>query len=98
MNTLEVKNIRKTFKLSKKQRKIEKTDSKLKVAVNDLSFTAFPGEIYGLLGPNGAGKTTCLRAISTLIRVDEGDIIVGGSSVVNDSFEVRSKIGFLTTP
>jgi len=97
MNTLEVKNIRKTFKLSKKQRKIEKTDSKLKVAVNDLSFTAFPGEIYGLLGPNGAGKTTCLRAISTLIRVDEGDIIVGGSSVVNDSFEVRSKIGFLTS-
>lgn len=97
MNTLEVRNIKKTFKLSRKQRKIEKTDSKLKIAVNDLSFTAYPGEIYGLLGPNGAGKTTCLRAISTLIKVDEGDIFVGGSSVVNDSFEVRRKIGFLTS-
>ncbi len=97
MNTLEVKNIKKTFKLSKKQQKIEKTDIKLKIAVNDLSFTAFPGEIYGLLGPNGAGKTTCLRAISTLIKPEEGDILVGGSSVVTDSFEVRKKIGFLTS-
>lgn len=97
MQTLEVKNMVKTFKLSKKQRKLEKTDDKLKVAVNDLSFTAYPGEIFGLLGPNGAGKTTCLRAISTLIKPDSGDIFVGGSSVVNDSLEVRSKIGFLTS-
>ena len=97
MQTLEVKNIIKTFNLSKKQRKLEKTDIKLKVAVNDLSFTAYPGEIFGLLGPNGAGKTTCLRAISTLIKPDSGDILVGGSSVTNDSMEVRSKIGFLTS-
>ncbi|KFZ26110.1 MAG: Doxorubicin resistance ATP-binding protein DrrA [Candidatus Izimaplasma bacterium HR2] len=97
MQTLEVKNIVKTFKLSKKQQKLEKTKEKLKVAVNDLSFTAYPGEIFGLLGPNGAGKTTCLRAISTLIKPDSGDIIVGGSSVVKDSMDVRGKIGFLTS-
>lgn len=97
MNTLEVKNLKKTFVLSKKQRKVEKTDIKQKVAVNDLSFTAYPGEIFGLLGPNGAGKTTCLRTISTLIKPDEGDVFVGGSSVVNESFEVRGKIGFLTS-
>ncbi len=97
MNTLEVINMKKTFKLSKKQQKIENTDIKLKVAVNDLSFTAHAGEIFGLLGPNGAGKTTCLRAISTLIKPDEGDIIVGGSSVVDDPMSVRGKIGFLTS-
>jgi len=97
MNTLEVRNLRKTFKLSKKQQKIEKTNTKLKVAVNDLSFTAYPGEIFGLLGPNGAGKTTCLRAISTLIKPDSGDIFVGNSSVMNDPESVRSKIGFLTS-
>jgi len=97
MNTLEVKNLKKTFKLSKKQQKIEKTNTKLKVAVNDLSFTAYPGEIFGLLGPNGAGKTTCLRAISTLIKPDEGDIFVGESSVVTDPISVRGKIGFLTS-
>lgn len=97
MNTLEVKNLKKTFVLSKKQRKLEKTDNKHKIAVNDLSFTAYPGEIFGLLGPNGAGKTTCLRTISTLIKPDEGDVIVGGTSVVEDSFGVRGKIGFLTS-
>ncbi len=97
MNTLEVRNIKKTFKLSKKQQKIEKSNLKEKIAVNDLSFTAYPGEIFGLLGPNGAGKTTCLRAISTLIKPDEGDIIVGGTSVKTDSLIVRGKIGFLTS-
>jgi len=97
MNTLEVRNLKKTFVLSKKQRKLEKTKEKLKIAVNDLSFTAYPGEIFGLLGPNGAGKTTCLRTISTLIKPDEGDVLVGGTSVVNDSFGVRGKIGFLTS-
>jgi len=97
MNTLEVKNLKKTFVLSKKQRKLAKSDSKLKIAVNDLSFTAYPGEIFGLLGPNGAGKTTCLRTIATLIKPDEGDVFVGGSSVVNESFKVRGKIGFLTS-
>jgi len=97
MNTLEVHNLKKTFKLSRKQKKIEKTNLKEKIACNDLSFTAYPGEIFGLLGPNGAGKTTCLRAISTLIKPDEGDILVGGSSVITDSFDVRGKIGFLTS-
>jgi sodium transport system ATP-binding protein len=97
MNTLEVRNITKTFKLSKKQQKLEKTKIKKKVAVNDLSFTAYPGEIFGLLGPNGAGKTTCLRTISTLIKPDEGDVLVGGSSVVKESYDVRGKIGFLTS-
>ncbi|MCK5388424.1 MAG: ABC transporter ATP-binding protein, partial [Candidatus Izimaplasma sp.] len=65
--------------------------------VNDLSFTAYPGEIFGLLGPNGAGKTTCLRAISTLIKPDSGDIFVGETSVVTDPESVRGKIGFLTS-
>lgn len=97
MNTLEVKNLKKTFKLSKKQQKIEKTNVRIKVAVDDLSFTAYPGEIYGLLGPNGAGKTTCLRAISTLIKPDSGDIFVGDSSVLSDPINVRRKIGFLTS-
>lgn len=97
MNKLEVINLKKTFKLSKKQQKLQQTDEKLKVACNGLSFTAYPGEIFGLLGPNGAGKTTCLRSISTLIKPDEGEILVGGSSVKTDSFEVLGKIGFLTS-
>ncbi|MBO4668041.1 MAG: ATP-binding cassette domain-containing protein [Bacilli bacterium] len=93
---LVVKNLRKTFVLSKKQRLIEKTTEKVKVAVNDLSFTAYEGEIYGLLGPNGAGKTTTLRIISTLIKADSGDALVDGISVKSNPEDVRGKIGFLT--
>jgi sodium transport system ATP-binding protein len=92
-----VENISKTFVLSKKQMKIDNTKNKHKVAVNDLSFTAFSGEIYGLLGPNGAGKTTTLRCISTLIKPDKGDIFIDNHSVVNEPHIVRSKIGFLTS-
>lgn len=94
---LEVKNLKKTFKLSAKQQKIEKTNEKVKVAVDDLSFTAYKGEVFGLLGPNGAGKTTTLRMLATLIRPDSGDALVDGASVVNEPELVRGKIGFLTS-
>ena len=95
--SVSVMNISKTFTLSKKQMKIEKTQSNKKVAVNDLSFDAYEGEIFGLLGPNGAGKTTTLRCISTLLKPDSGDIIIDGYSVVKDPEQVRSCIGFLTS-
>ena len=94
---LKVDNITKTFKLSSKQQKIEKTDSKIKTAVNELSFSAYEGEIFGLLGPNGAGKTTTLRMLATLIKPDSGDAVVDGASIVTAPNEVRSKIGFLTS-
>lgn len=96
-DVLVVNNLVKTFKLSKKQQKIEKTELKIKVAVDGLSFTAKKGEIYGLLGPNGAGKTTTLRIISTLIKADSGDATVDGVSVNENPDGVRAKIGFLTS-
>lgn len=94
---LKVQGLKKTFKLSSKQQKIEKTNEKLKVAVEDLSFTAYRGEVFGLLGPNGAGKTTTLRMLATLIKPDEGDAILDGASIVSNPEEVRRKIGFLTS-
>lgn len=93
---VEVQNIKKTFKLSKKQMKKDNTKTAIKVAVNNLSFTANPGEIYGLLGPNGAGKTTTLRCISTLIKPTEGKVMVMGMDNQKESRSVRSKIAFLT--
>ncbi|MBQ3507773.1 MAG: ABC transporter ATP-binding protein [Clostridia bacterium] len=88
--------LRKTFTLSKKQQQLEKTNQKVKVAVDGLSFTANRGEIFGLLGPNGAGKTTTLRMLATLIRPDAGDATLDGVSVVKSPDTVRSRIGFLT--
>ncbi len=92
-----VKGLNKTFKLSAKQQKLEKTKTKVIKAVDDLSFTATKGEIFGLLGPNGAGKTTTLRMLATLIKPDSGDAVLDGASIVSQPDEVRSKIGFLTS-
>ena len=94
---LRVEHLKKTFLLSGKQQKIEKTTEKKKVAVSDVSFSAYRGEIFGLLGPNGAGKTTTLRILATLIRPDSGDAFVDGISVVKDPSSVREKVGFLTS-
>lgn len=94
---LQVQGLRKTFKLSSKQQKLEKTKEKVRVAVDDLSFTAYEGEIFGLLGPNGAGKTTTLRMLATLIRPDSGDALLNGISVVKEPDKVRASIGFLTS-
>ncbi len=89
--------LKKTFTLSRKQQKIEKTGETRRVAVDGLSFSAYRGEIYGLLGPNGAGKTTTLRMLSTLIRPDAGDAFICGHSVVKDPAKVRDEIGFMTS-
>lgn len=95
MDTIIVKNLKKTFKLSKKQMKIDQTNNPLKVAISDVSFATKSGEIFGLLGANGAGKTTTLRCIATLIKPDEGEIWVQGINL-NDDLQIRKKIGFLT--
>ena len=94
---LKAEGLKKTFTLSRKQRKIDKTEEKKKVAVNGLSFSARRGEIYGLLGPNGAGKTTTLRMLTTLIKPDEGDAFVAGKSIKTEAAQVRALIGFLTS-
>ena len=94
---LKAEGLSKTFRLSAKQQKLQRTKEKTKIAVDNLSLEAYEGEIYGLLGPNGAGKTTTLRILSTLIKADSGDAIVDGSSVKKDPESVRSKIGFLTS-
>ncbi len=94
---LQVNDLCKTFRLSAKQQRLEKTKSRTKTAVDHLSFSAYEGEIFGLLGPNGAGKTTTLRMLATLIRPDAGDAILDGASIVSQPEKVRGKIGFLTS-
>lgn len=94
-SNVKIDNLKKTFVLSKKQMKIDKTKDKYKKAVDGVSFEAFSGEIFGLLGPNGAGKTTTLRCISTLIKPDSGIINIMGYDSKNE-IQVKRNIGFLT--
>jgi sodium transport system ATP-binding protein len=66
-------------------------------AVQDVSFTAEPGKIFGLLGVNGAGKTTVLRMLSTVINPTRGRATVCGFDTVSQARDVRAHIGFLST-
>jgi sodium transport system ATP-binding protein len=91
-----VSDLTKVYKLTKKQMLEQKTKKNMKKAVESLSLSAKPGEIYGLLGPNGAGKTTALRCIATLLKPTDGTIAVCGYDTVKESDKVRKSISFLT--
>ena len=62
------------------------------LAVDRLSFSVLPGEVYGLLGDNGAGKTTTLRMILGLLEPTSGYAEVGGFRTSESPDEVKSRI------
>ena len=64
-------------------------------ALDNLSFSIKPGEIYGLIGPNGAGKTTMLRIICTLILPTSGNIKIFNLDAVKQANDVRREISYL---
>lgn len=66
-------------------------------AVDNVTFTARPGQIYGLLGANGAGKTTTLRILATILEPSDGTAIVDGHDVVEAPEKVRASVGFLSS-
>lgn len=63
------------------------------VAVDDISFTVRPGEIFGLLGPNGAGKTTTLECLEGLRQPDGGLLQVAGIDPIKEPRKLRNVIG-----
>ena len=62
-------------------------------AVDDLSFTVDPGQVYGFLGQNGAGKSTTIRMLLTLVKPDQGDIQVFGLPLSTHRKEILRNIG-----
>jgi len=93
---IEVKDLSKTFELSRKQRKeLNTTETEFK-ALQNVSFTCQPGRVFSLLGPNGAGKTTTLRTIGGILKPTSGSVVVSGIDLEKNPNEARKKIGFLT--
>lgn len=80
----EVKNISKTY--AKKNIK----------AVNNISFMVSDGEIFGLVGPNGAGKSTLIKMAVGLLKIDNGDIVIGDKSISNEPYDAKKLLGYVS--
>ena len=65
------------------------------VAVDDLTLTVPPGEVFGLVGPNGAGKTSTFRVLTTLMEPTYGEVILSGVDVLEDIETARRIIGYM---
>jgi ABC-2 type transport system ATP-binding protein len=63
------------------------------VALDGLDLTADAGQVVAVLGPNGAGKTTFVRTVATLLRPDEGTLLVAGRDALEEPAAVRRLIG-----
>ena len=78
---LEVKNLHKTFGGF--------------TAVQGISFTLNPGDIFGFIGSNGAGKTTTIRMLSTLLEPTSGTATLNGIDILENPMQIRRMIGYM---
>ena len=66
-----------------------------KKAVDDLSLSIKPGEIYGFIGHNGAGKTTTLKSVVGILVFDAGEIAINGIPLKKDPIAVKREIAYI---
>lgn len=83
MNTIEVKDITKSYEKGKV------------TALKNVSFNVGKGELFGLIGPDGAGKTTIFRLLTTLLIPDSGEAKVLGYDIVKDYKQIRNLVGYM---
>ena len=65
------------------------------LAVDDVSFSARPGEVTGYLGPNGSGKSTTMKMITGLIDMASGTILFDGRSIQDDAIAWKQRMGYV---
>src|SRR3569832_373657 len=64
-------------------------------AVNGISFSQHPGDVFGFIGSNGAGKTTTIRMLSTLLEPTAGTATLNGVDILRDPMQIRRMIGYM---
>ncbi len=65
------------------------------VAVDDVSFSVNPGEIFAFLGPNGAGKTTTIKMLTTLLEPTQGKVVINNFNLEDERDDVRRSFGIV---
>lgn len=65
-------------------------------AVNNLSISLRPGEIFGFLGSNGAGKSTTIKCLVGIYPFQQGDIFINGVSIKTNPLEAKKQIGYVS--
>jgi ABC-2 type transport system ATP-binding protein len=78
---IETKRLKRTFKSA--------------TAVDELSLSIAPGELFGLVGPDGAGKTTTLRLLAGLLDVTEGEATVLGLDLKSQAEAIKPHVGYM---
>ena len=73
-------------------RSVSKSFGNIK-AVENVSFKIEKGEIFGILGPNGAGKSTIVNILNTLVKPDNGDVIIDGINIKDDGENIKLIMG-----
>mgnify|MGYP003766530553 CR=1 FL=1 len=66
-----------------------------KVAVDDLTLSIAPGEIYGFIGHNGAGKTTTIKACCGILQFDAGEILIDGHSIKDEPLACKRLLAYI---
>ena len=66
-----------------------------KNVIENMNLKIDDGLVYGFLGPNGAGKTTTIEMITGVVKIDEGDILIDGKSIIKYPIAAKSRFGYV---
>jgi ABC-2 type transport system ATP-binding protein len=64
-------------------------------AVDNVTFSAQPGEVTGYLGPNGSGKSTTMKIITGLIESTSGKVLFNGRSIHDNLIAYKERLGYV---
>jgi ABC-2 type transport system ATP-binding protein len=90
---IETRDLARTFR---SKRSIARGERETIVALDGITLSIEPGQLFGLLGRNGAGKTTLIKILVTLLLPSSGSAKVGGFDVVTEAGRVREKISMVS--
>jgi ABC-2 type transport system ATP-binding protein len=96
-SAIRTRQLRRSYQISRRERKRRGPEAaKELIALDEVTLTVSPGELFGLLGPNGAGKTTLIKILTTLLSPTSGEAWVDELDVVSEAARIRQRINMVS--